>query len=226
MNIKLNDIDIEIIQKNIKHVHLRVHQPFGHVKVSVPKKMTIENIRLFLISRFNWILRQKNKIDLQTRAPIKEYIDGEHHYFNGEKFLLTVIEKESMPCVIASHDKLLMQVRRGATKEKRQAILEKWYRLQLKEKIDALILIWEKKINVSVSHFTIKKMKTRWGSCSPKSRSIRLNLELIKKPFECLEYVLVHELIHLLEPSHNRRFVSLMDQFLPTWRFCKKKLIC
>lgn len=224
MNLQLNDMNIEIIQKNIKHVHLRVYQPAGYVKISAPKKMTMENIRIFLISKLDWIQRQQNKIGSKKYEAKKEYIDGENHYFNGEKLLLTVIEKECVPYVIASHDKLLMQVRSNTTKEKRQAVLEKWYRLQMKEKISALILIWEKKINVSVSKVSIKKMKTRWGSCSPKLRSIRLNLELIKKPHECLLYVLVHELIHLLEPSHNRRFISLMDQFLPTWRFCKEKL--
>ncbi|PIZ03441.1 MAG: metal-dependent hydrolase [Gammaproteobacteria bacterium CG_4_10_14_0_8_um_filter_38_16] len=224
MNLQFDDINVQITWKHIKWIRLGVYPPMGCVKIFVPKKITIKNIQLFIISKLGWIKAQQNKIRSQQHEVAKEYVDDESHYFNGTLYLLKIIERQAAPEVILSHSKILIYVRPGADKEKKQAVLDDWYRQQLKEKVSALITPWQKKMNVLVTAFTIRKMKTKWGSCSPMSRSIRLNLALVKKPPECLEYVLVHELTHLLEPSHNKRFVSLMDQFLPTWRFCREKL--
>ena len=224
MNLQLNNINIEITQKKMKHLRLRVCPPMGQVKVSAPKRMSLENIRIFVTSKLDWIMQQQHKIISRVHEKPKEFIDGENHFYAGEPFSLKIFEKNASPCVMLLPDQLVLQVRPGANREKRNVILDNWYRDQLKEKINSLMLKWESIINVSVSKFTIRKMKSRWGSCSIKSRSIRFNLELAKKSPECLEYVFVHELTHLLEPSHNKRFYFLMDQFLPNWRYCREKL--
>lgn len=224
MNIELNNITIEITQKKMKHLRLRVCPPMGCVKVSAPKRMSLETIRKFVASKLDWIQHQQNKIASRPYEMQKEFIDGESHFYNGEQYTLKIIEKNATPRVTLSDDHLIIQVRYGADKEKRKSVLDSWYRQQLIEKINNLMPKWESIINVSVSKFTIQKMKSRWGSCSIKSRSIRMSLALATKSPDCLEYVLVHELTHLLEASHNKRFYLLMDQFLPNWRFCRDKL--
>lgn len=224
MNIRLNNIVVEVVQKNIKNVHLSVYPPTGHVKVSAPESMTNETIRVYVISKLGWIKKQQEKLRNQEREALREYIDRESHYFNGKRYLLKVVERDAVPQVSLSHSKIVLQVRPGANEAKKRAVLDTWYRQQLKEKVSTLIPQWEKKMDISTTQFAIRKMKTKWGSCSPLSRSIRINLELAKKPLECLEYIVVHELVHLLEPSHNNRFVSLMDKYMPRWRFHKEEL--
>lgn len=224
MNFKLHDIDIEITQKKIKNLHLRVRPPMGSVMISAPKRMSIEKIHEFVFSKLNWINKHRKKMLEKKYEARKEYVDGETHYFDGKSFLLKIIEHQEKQDVILSHPNLIIQIRSGANKIKKQAMLDNWYRQQLNEKVVSLISEWEKKMLVSVSQFKIRKMKTRWGSCSPRSRSIRINLELAKRSLACIEYVVVHELVHLLEASHNKRFIALMDQFLPTWRLCRKEL--
>lgn len=217
-------MDVEIVQKNIKNVHLSVYPPSGHVRVSAPDTMEMDTIRVYVISKLNWIKKQQEKLQAQVRETPRECIDRESHYFNGKRFLLKVIERDAAPQVNLSHSQILLQVRPGADEVKKRAVLEAWYRQQLKEKVSTLITQWEKKMDVSVAYFTIRKMKTKWGSCSPLSRSIRINLELAKKPLECLEYIVVHELVHLLEPSHSSRFIGLMDKFMPKWRLYREEL--
>ncbi len=224
MNIRLNDIDVEIIQKNIKNVHLSVYPPKGRVKVSAPESMAIETIRVYVISKLGWIKKRKEKLSGQERETRRECIDRESHYFNGKRYLLKVVERDAAPQVSLSHSKIVLQVRPGSDEVKKRSVLDGWYRQQLKEKISSLIPWWEKKIGVSVEQYTVRKMKTKWGSCTPASRSIRINLELSKKPPECLEYIVVHELAHLLEPSHNSHFIALMDRFMPKWRMYRDEL--
>ncbi|MEN8129157.1 MAG: SprT family zinc-dependent metalloprotease [Pseudomonadota bacterium] len=224
MNIRLNNMDVEVVQKNIKNVHLSVYPPKGHIKVSAPESMEIETIRVYVISKLGWIKRQREKLRAQARETPRECIDRESHYFNGKRFLLKVIERDAAPQVRLSHSKIELQVRPGADEVKKRFVLDEWYRQQLKEKVSSLVTQWEKKMDVSVAQLTIRKMKTKWGSCSPGSRSIRINLELAKKPPECLEYIVVHELAHLLEPSHNSRFIALMDRFMPKWRLYRDEL--
>ncbi|MDP1574062.1 MAG: SprT family zinc-dependent metalloprotease [Coxiellaceae bacterium] len=224
MNSKLDGLDVVITQKKIKNTYLRVCSSTGKVKVSAPKKMSIESIHHFVLSKLKWIQQQQKKIS--TAAPIgpKKYNDGEKHYFNGQCFLLKVIACEKKPHVMLLDAHIVISVHPNATKIKKQALLDHWYCEQLTEKTALLIAKWERIMAVSVSRFSIRNMKTRWGSCSPKSRAIRINLALAKKSLDCLEYVVVHELAHLLEPSHNKRFVSLMDRFLPDWRVSCREL--
>lgn len=224
MNIRLNNIDVEVSQKNIKHIHLSVYPPKGRVKVSAPESMAIEIIRVYVISKLGWIKKQQEKIRAQKRETLRDCIDRESHYFNGERYLLKVVELDSVPQVSLSHSKIVLQVRPGADEVKKRSVLDAWYRQQLKEKISALITQWEKKMDVSVAQSTVRKMKTKWGSCTPANRSIRINLELAKKPPECLEYIVVHELAHLLEPSHSSRFIAHMDRFMPKWRLYRDEL--
>ncbi len=224
MNFKLNNIDVEVTQKNIKNVHLSVYPPKGGVKVSAPESMELETIRVYVISKLGWIKKQQEKLRAQEREAPRECIDRESHYFNGKRFLLKVVERDAAPQVSLSHSRIVLQVRPGAGEVKKRSVLDAWYRQQLKEKVSSLITQWENKMDVSVAHCTVRKMKTKWGSCSPVSRSIRINLELAKKPPECLEYIVVHELAHLLERSHNSRFIALMDRFIPKWRFYRDEL--
>ena len=224
MNIRLNDLDVEVILKNIKNVHLSVYPPKGHVKVSAPESMSLETIRVYVISKLAWIKQQQGKLRAQVRETPRECIDLESHYFNGKRYLLQVVERNVSPRVSLSHARIVLQVRPGADEMKRRSVLDEWYRQQLKEKVSSLVVQWEAKMNVSVAQFTVRKMKTKWGSCTPAFRSIRINLELVKKPPECLEYIVVHELAHLLEPSHNSRFIALMDRFMPKWRLYRDEL--
>jgi len=224
MILSLNDIDVEVIQKNIKNVHLSVYPPSGRVKVSAPESMAIETIRIYVISKLGWIKKQQKKLRSQNRETQRECIDRESHYFNGNRYLLKVIEHNAVPQVTLAHSKILLQVRLGATEDKKRYILDEWYRHQLKGKVSSLITKWEKKMKVTVEKFTVRKMKTRWGSCTPAAHSIRINLNLAKKPPQCLEYIIVHELVHLLEPSHNKNFIALMNRFLPKWRFYRDEL--
>ncbi len=224
MVFKLNDMDVELVQKNIKNVHLSVYPPAGHVKVSAPESMAVETIRVYVISKLGWIKKQQEKLRAQDREVPRECIDRESHFFNGKRYLLKVVERDAAPQVRLSHSGIVLQVRPGSDEEKKRSVLDAWYRQQLKTALIPLIALWEKKIGVSVEKCIVRKMKTKWGSCTPGSRSIRINLELAKKPPECLEYIVVHELTHLLEPSHNSRFIALMDQFMPKWRFFRDEL--
>ncbi len=224
LNMKLHDIEIEVVQKKIKNVYLRVCSKTGYVRVSAPKAMAMEMIRVFVISKLEWIKKQQEKLRTQARKTTREYVDHESHYFQGKRYLLKVVECDSPPGVSLSHSHIVLQIRPHTHDAKRRVILDTWYCQQLKEKISPLIHQWEKKMGVSVSQWRIRKMKTRWGSCSPAHRSIRFNLELAKRPLEHLEYVVVHELVHLLEPSHNQRFIALMDRFLPKWRVYRSDL--
>lgn len=224
MDFKLHDMDVEVIQKNIKHVHLSVYPPKGLVRVSVPEAMAMDTIRVYVISKLNWINKQQEKLRKQEREPPRQCVDRESHYYNGKRYLLKVEERDAVPQVQLTHSQIILQVRPGADGEKKRAVLDDWYRQQLKEKVRDLLDLWQSKVGVSITQFTIRKMKTKWGSCSPVSRSIRVNLELAKKPIECLEYIIVHELTHLLEPSHNSRFIALMDKVMPKWRFYRDEL--
>jgi predicted metal-dependent hydrolase len=222
--IKLGDIVVDVVQKDIKNIHLSVYPPTGKVRISAPLRMDIDTIRVFAITKLGWIKSQQKKLLEQERETPREYLDRESHYLWGKRYLLNVVEKDAAPEVELKHNKMLFQIRPATTDERKQDILEAWYREKLKEVVPALIAKWEPLMGVKVEKFFVQKMKTKWGSCSPGSRSIRLNTDLAKKPPECLEYIVVHEMIHLLEPTHNAHFISLMDQFMPKWRFYKDEL--
>lgn len=217
-HIQLGNTRVQVVFKDIRNVHLSVHPPAGRVSISAPRRMKLETVRLFAISKLDWIRRQQNKIRSQEREPIREYVDRESHYVWGRRYLLTLTERDEPPSVRILRNKLLLHVRPGTTTTKRQAIIEAWYREQIRSVVPELIARWQKLLHVRAAGFYIQRMRTRWGSCNTVAKTIRLNTDLAKKPRECLEYVVVHELIHLLEPSHNARFVALMDRFMPNWR--------
>ena len=216
--IELGDILVEVIQKNIKNVHLSVYPPTGKVRISAPLHMSLDTIQVFAISKLEWIKQKQKKLREQERETPREYLDRESHYVWGKRYLLKVVEKQAPPRVKMNHTTLVLQVRPGTDRAKKQAIVTQWYRDQIKGVAPSLIEKWETVIGVKVANLFVQQMKTRWGSCNSPARNIRLNSALAKKPRECVEYVLVHEMVHLLEPSHNQRFKSLMDRYMPLWR--------
>ena len=222
--IELGDIKVDVVFKDIKNVHLSVHPPNGRVRIAAPTRMSPDTVRVFAISRLSWIRQQQEKIQAQERETPREYLDRESHYLWGKRYLLDVIEENARPEVELKHGNMILRVRPGTDESKRQVIVEEWYRTQLKQAVTPLITKWEPIIGVKVERLFVQQMKTKWGSCTPKSRNIRLNTDLAKKPHECLEYILVHEMVHLLEPSHNARFVSLMESFVPKWQFYRDAL--
>lgn len=224
LQIELGDITVDVVLKDIKNVHLSVYPPTGRVRISAPKRMNMDTIRVFAISKLAWIKQQQAKLREQEREIPRDYVDRESHYVWGKRYLLTVIESDEPPSIELKHKRLLLRVRPGAAKEKRQALVEEWYRARLKERVPPLLARWQPLLGVRVERFFVQRMKTKWGSCNPRARTIRLNTELAKKPAECLEYIVVHELVHLLEPTHNARFLALMDRFLPAWQFHRQML--
>jgi hypothetical protein len=222
--IDLGGISVEVIKKDIRNVHLSVYPPTGRVRISAPLRMNLDTIRVFAISKLGWIRQQQRKVQEQERESPREYLDRESHYVWGKRYLLKVIEMDAAPEVELTHSQLVLRVRPATGEEKKQAILEEWYRTQLKAAVPPLIAKWEPLVRVKVERFFVQRMKTKWGSCSPASAGIRLNTDLARKPRECLDYIVVHEMVHLLEPTHNSRFTALMDLYMPTWRFHREVL--
>lgn len=224
-NIVINDIDIEVIKKNIKNVHLSVHPPAGRVRLAAPENMDEEAIRLFAISKLSWIKKQRKEFDTQERQSVREFLSGESHYFMGSRYLLNVIESSEKQRVELRNKKYMdLYVRPEHTKEKRERIVSQWYREELKRLIPEYIKKWEDTIGVTVNEWGVKLMKTKWGTCNEQDKRIWINLELAKKNPRCLEYIIVHEMIHLLERHHNERFKAYMDEFLPNWKSIQDEL--
>ena len=222
--IKLGDIPVDVVLKAIKHVHLSVHPPTGRVRIAAPKRMSLDTIRVFAISKLGWIKQQQTKLREQERETPREYVDRESHYVWGKRYLLTVSESHEPPSVELKHSRMVLRMRPGTDERRRQALMEAWYREQIKQAVPLLLARWQALMDVRAERFFVQRMKTKWGSCNHKARTIRLNTELAKKPAECLEYIVVHELVHLLEPTHNARFVALMDRFMPKWQFHRQVL--
>ncbi|MBU5312932.1 M48 family metallopeptidase [Tissierella carlieri] len=222
----INDIEIEITKKNIKNIHLSVHPPNGEVKISAPKRMTEDAIRLFAMSKMSWIKKQREKFKNQEKIPEYEYVSGESHYYFGEKYLLNVVHQSSnKPRVEIINNKYIdLYVNEESSKEKRENIMKEWYRKELKSIIPSMINKWEKIMDLRVKEWGVKQMKTRWGTCNPKAKRIWLNLELAKKPPHCLEYIIVHEMAHLIEKGHGDKFKAIMDKYYPDWRNVRKEL--
>lgn len=222
--IDLGDIAIAITKKDIKNIHLSVHPPSGLVRISAPLRMNLDTIRVFAIAKLGWVRQQQKRLRAQERETPRDYIDRESHYLWGKRYLLNVTEKDAMPNVEVKHSRIALQVRPGASEQSRAATLDDWYRRQLKAAVPKLIAKWEPYLGVHVSRFYVQRMKTRWGSCNTQAGSIRLNPELATKPKECLEYIVVHEMVHLLEPTHNGRFVDLMNRFMPKSQYYRDVL--
>ena len=213
----IGDIPVDVVLKDIRNIHLSVHPPAGRVRLSAPVGMDIDTLRLYAISRLGWIKKQ------QRETP-REYLNRESHYLWGKRYLLKIIERNAPSAVDVQHSAIHLYIRPDASQEKKQFTLDEWYRKQLKVALPDLIALWEKRVGVRVNEFGIKKMKTKWGTCNPDARRIWVNLELAKKPKECLEYIVVHEMVHLLENHHNERFMALMDDILPKWRSLRDDL--
>ena len=224
LQIQLGDIAIEVVLKDIKNVHLTVYPPRGKVRISAPKRMSIEKIRVFAVSKLDWIKRQRTKLRDQERESQREFLDHESHYVWGKRVLLKLVEENSAPSVELRPSKLVVRVRPGTDKKMREAIVSSWYRELLRDTIPTLIETWEQRLDVAVNGFYVRQMKTLWGSCNAKARTIRLNTELAKKPKECLEYIVLHEMVHLLEGTHGPKFMALMDRDMPAWRETQKML--
>ena len=223
--IEIGDIEVEVISKDIKNLHIGVYPPDGNVRVSAPLNMTEEAIRLAIVSKLRWIRRHKNDFSKYFRESKREMVSGESHYFEGNRYLLEVTEENKPPSVSIGNMKyLFLRVRPGSGPEKRLEILNKWYRTKLRARLDEMIPKLETKIGVDINFYGIKRMKTRWGSCNPGTRRIWLNLELAKRPPACLEYIIIHEMLHLIERHHNDKFFELLDKFMPNWRIHRDTL--
>ena len=217
-------IQVAVTRKKIKNVHLSVYPPNGVVRMSVPSRMTDETLRVFLVAKVGWIRSQQKKLQEAQRETLREYVNRESHYLWGARLLLSVKEEAVPATVEVKSRQMILHIRPGSTPESRETVVNAWYRDQVRDAAMPLIAKWEKKLTVRVNTLFVQKMKTRWGSCNTTKRNIRLNTELGKKTKECLEYIVVHELIHLLEPSHNARFQELMDTNLPHWRVLRSQL--
>jgi hypothetical protein len=222
--IALGEIPVEVMKKDIKNIHLSVHPPTGRVTISAPLRMSLETIRVFAISKLGWIKQQQKKLKGQERETAREYIERESHYVWGKRYLLEVIECDAASAVALEHSRMLLRVRPGTGEEKRRALVDDWYRAQLRKAATSLITRWEPIIGVEVGRLFVQKMKTKWGSCNAAAKNIRLNTELAKKPPECLEYILVHEMAHLIVRRHDDQFTGLMDRYLPSWRLIRQTL--
>jgi predicted metal-dependent hydrolase len=218
------NIAIDVIRKDIKNLHLAVYPPAGRVRIAAPFRFSDEALRLFAISKLSWIKKHQRKFAGQERQTEREYVSGESHYYNGKRYILEVFYYKAKPKVVLGHKKLKLFVRESNTKHQRARVLTEWYRERLKEQIPSLIEKWEKRMEVKIHAWGIKQMKTRWGTCNARARRVWLNLELAKKSARCLEYVLVHEMVHLLERKHSERFIVLMNEFMPQWRSQKEEL--
>lgn len=224
-SINIGDIQIDVIQKNIKNLHLSVHPPDGKVRIAAPKMMNEEAIRIFAITKLSWIKKQRAKYLGQERQSEREFVSGESHYFQGRRYLLNVIYTNKKQRVeIRNNHQIDLHVREGSDVVQREKVMTEWYRSQLKSQIPRLIEKWEKVIGVKVDSWGVKLMKTKWGTCNQEAKRIWVNLELAKKNPRCLEYIVVHEMIHILEKHHNDRFFAYMDQFMPNWKDIKGEL--
>jgi len=223
--IEVNGLHVDVVRKNIKNLHLAVYPPNGRVRIAVPLRVNEEAVRLAVISKMAWIKRQQMKFEGQERETKKQYVSGESHYFLGSRYLLNVVEHSNAGKIIVRNKKKIdLYIRRGSSADQRRRILLGWYRAHLRQVVPPLIEKWEKVMGVHVAEWGIKHMKTRWGSCNIRAHRIWINLELAKKSQRCLELVIVHEMVHLLERRHNEVFVNYMTKFLPQWRQFREEL--
>lgn len=219
------DLSVDVVRKNIKNMHLAVYPPTGRVRIAAPLRIDDEAVRLFAISKIGWIRKHQRNFIAQDRQPSRQYKERESHYFQGKRYLLRIIEQDAPPKVVMKTKTYIdLYVKANTSTEQRQIIVNEWYRTELKKLIQPIIEKWQPEIGVTVNDWQVKQMKTKWGTCNIEEKRIWINLELAKKPLHCLEYIVVHEMIHLLERHHNDRFLSLMEKFMPQWRFNKEEL--
>lgn len=218
-SLSVSGLRVSVVRKAIKNLHLGVYPPDGRVRVAAPLAVSDAAVRVAVIGKLRWIKRKRAAFDRQARESARDMVSGESHYYRGRRYRLRVVETDDRPRVeVRGHHTLVLHVQRGATKAERERQLQRWYRERLRELVPRLLEKWQEKLGVEVREWGIKRMKTKWGSCNSKARRIWLNVELIKKPPACLEYVVVHELVHLVVAKHDERFLGLMGRHLPTWR--------
>lgn len=222
--IRLGDIVIAVKRKDVKHVHLSVYPPNGRVTLVVPKGTRQEVARAYAASKLGWIREQQAKLRAQARETPRQFVERESHYLWGRRYLLSVSEEEARPSVRCGHRSITLTVRPGSTRAMRESVMQEWHRSLLHETVPELIRKWEPKLGVEVAGYFLQRMKTKWGSCNHQARNIRINTELVKKPKDLLEYVVVHEMLHLIEPTHSERFLALLDRHYPTWREARAEL--
>ena len=217
--IEIRGIEVEIVRKDIKHLHIGVYPPDGRVRLAAPLRLDDDAVRLAVISRLAWIRRKRAEFEGQDRQSRRDFVTGESHYFEGRRYRVDVIEATG-PTGIRLRDNawMEMRVRPDTDRDAREAMLYRWYRAQLRKRIPELVAKWEPRIGVTVAEWRIRRMRTRWGTCNPDAGRIWLNSELAKKPVSCLEYVVVHEMVHLVERGHNERFRGILDRVMPKWR--------
>jgi predicted metal-dependent hydrolase len=220
----LAELAITVARKPVKYVRLMVYPPDGRVTLVVPMRTRLDVARAYALSKLGWIRTQQQRFQQQARETPRQFVERESHLLWGRRYLLRVVHAEVKPQVTLDHQHITLTVRPGSTTAQRAAVLHAWHKALLHQAIPPLLASWEARLGVQVAAYRLQRMKTRWGSCTPWARRIRLNTELVKKPRDLLEYVLVHELVHLLEASHNARFVALLDAHYPTWRTARAEL--
>lgn len=222
--IHLGEIVIAVTRKDIKHVHLSVHPPNGRVTLVAPKGTRLEVVRAYATSKLGWIRDQQTRLRGQARETPRQFVERESHYLWGRRYLLSVVEKEVKPSVRLGHRKILLTIRPGSSREKREKVMQAWHHALLHKEVPVLIEKWAAKLGVEVKGYFLQRMKTKWGSCNHRARTIRLNTELVKKPKDLLEYVVVHEMLHLITPTHSEQFLALLRKHYPTWREARAEL--
>ncbi len=222
--LKLGDVAVDVVLKDIKNIHLSVHPPTGSVRISAPLRTSLDAVRVFAISKLDWIRQQQTKLQGQERETPRQYLDRESHYVWGKRYLLKVVECDEAPSVQLAHSQMILRVRPGAHDDRKQAILDQWYRQQVKQAVPPLIAKWEPMIGTKPKHFYVQRMKTQWGSCNPDTGNIRLNTHLATKLPECLSYIVAHEMVHLVVRQHSAKFVQLMDRCLANWKVVRQTL--
>jgi len=222
--LRIGNITVAVLRKNIKHVHLSVHPPGGRVTLVAPRRTRIEVVRAYLASKVAWIRRQQAQLRAQARESRRAFVERESHYLWGRRYLLALRTAASRPSVSLGHRTITMTVRPGATREEREVVIHRWHREVLHEVVPRIIAKWEPRLGVKAQRYFLQRMRTKWGSCNHRARHVRLNTELVKKPKELLEYVVVHELLHLKEPTHGERFMALLDKHYPHWREARVEL--
>lgn len=222
--ITISGIEIELVRKDIKNIHLGVYPPDGRVRVAAPKEIKIDNLRAYILTKLGWIKKHKKKFASQEREAIREYVSGESHYLWGKQYRLQVYRSKKSKVEIKNKRLIELYIQNPEDTSKKEKLMKEWYRQKLKKEIPVVLAKWQKKIGVTVDSWDVRQMKTRWGSCHPVKKKIMINLELIKKPHICLEYVMVHEILHIIESSHNHIFLGLMDRYMPDWRLYKEQL--
>jgi predicted metal-dependent hydrolase len=222
--IHIGDLSIQVTKKDVKNVHLSVHPPDGRVTLVAPTATRLEVARAYAISKLSWIREQQRKLKNQARETPRQFIERESHYLWGRRYLMTVLHRDAKPCVTLDHKRITLTVRPGSDAIRRAKVIHEWHKSILHEVVPRLIKKWELKLEVKVVDYFLQRMKTKWGSCNHKAGHIRLNTELVKKPKDLLEYVIVHEMVHLLEQKHSDRFMAILGEHYPTWREARAEL--